>query len=220
MARPVVKSTDAETIQPWVKIQDAEWDSIFLHVSRQGSLAASIRASIGERRASAVYHAIRRDLELQARLASAESEFREGLLSELVRRGRDGVDTPHFHKSEIVAYVKTYSDAALLAACRHYVSTWLDKRSASDVSHHVTLEEAPGAVALIAVEDLACLDQSEKRQMAALIRKIQAARNAAAATERELAQIEHHPEAVDTGYEEVANDPYDLRELADINGSA
>jgi hypothetical protein len=217
MVRPT-KSSDEK--QPYSFVQPEEWDCIFLHVSRSGSLASAIRESIGERRAPAIYAALRASLDLTARLRSSESEFRDGLLAELVRRGRDGVDTPKFDKDgAVIAYVKSYSDNALLAACRHFLGEhgWVDKRSVGDVSHHHSIEESPGAVALLSVDDLQHLNEIERRSLAQILGRIKRGRNEASAAERELAAITDQSGAVDAEFAEVeSDDRYSMHDLAEV----
>jgi hypothetical protein len=213
MARPL--KTPGSAVAPYVYIAPEDWDRIFSTVAESGSLAAALRVTIGERRMPAAYAALRRDLDLKARLESAEQAFRDFLLAELVRRGVHGVERTVRFKGEAVGVEREFSDNALLAACRHYISNWLDKRSASDVSHHVSVE-TPGALWSIGEDDLAALSEAQKRALADCLRTVQAHRKAVAEQQRDFPAIEVGT-AVDAEFEEVAAlSDAEQRELAEL----
>ena len=141
-ARPKTPSNPGE-VRTATRILPEQWTLCFKHVATSGSLSRAIRDVFGpERNANSIGNAIRNDVLLQKRLSNAKADFQASILAELKRRAMEGVDEPVFHKGDIVGFKKVFSDQALLALARHFIPSWLDKRSASDIRVHNGDEES------------------------------------------------------------------------------
>lgn len=139
---------------------------------------------------------MRDDANFSARVGEALDEFRESLVREAVRRGRDGYDgRPIHYKGEIVGYERQYSDALLLAELRkHHPSDYATKHEHKVVVH-------PAGSWVISTEDLAHLSADEKQTLAMLMDRVREGRG-------ERRAIEHRETIEDGEFEAVEDEEY------------
>ena len=198
MSRP--RKPIGAAIAPYQPVTDQEWDHLFLLVFGAGSLSAAIRAVLGAGRdGSTIYNAIRRDpIGLGRRLEQAKQAFRDKLLHALVQRGVEGVDRAVRWKGDVVGYEKEFSDAALLAACRHFLGEhgWVDKRSVSDTTvHHANTE--PDVIFALSYEQAERLPVEMKRALLPVLRWIKEDQRARNRDEPLMIEAEAVPESDD-----------------------
>lgn len=143
--------------------------------------------------------------EFAAAVQESLDEFRESLVAEAVRRGRDGYDRPVFQKGKLVGHERVYSDNLLLAELRKHDPAAYSQKY--DVRHDHTVRVFDEAAWTISAPDLACLSEEQRDQLRQIMVTVRDGR-------RERNAIEHQSaEVVEVEYKEVTEPPLEPWEL-------
>lgn len=192
---------------------DPERQRKFLTVLEQtGSLIEAARQASphSEKGAMSSFKSyMRDDPAFAARVGEALDRFRDSLVREAVRRGRDGVQgRPIHYKGEIIAYERVYSDNLLLAELRRHFPQHYSEKHQHEHRHAIV----PAGAWVISSEDLSYLDGSDRRTLAALMDKVRAGRGERQAIEHhqtidaKFTEVDDTPEVWELAYEETADD--------------
>lgn len=173
---------------------DPERQQRFLDCLEQtGSLIEAARRASphSEKGAMSSFRSFMRDsAEFSVKVSEALEVFRDSLVREAIRRGRDGVQgRPIHYKGEIIAWERQYSDNLLLAELkRHFPGDYSEKHD-----HRVTIQ--PSGAWAISLEDLGFLNDAEKADLARVMDRIREGRG-------ERRAIEHR-QAIEADFTEV-----------------
>ena len=178
---------------------DPERQATFLDaLAETGSLIESARRASPHSETGAVttFKSWMRDSpEFAARVQEALDSFRDSLIRETVRRGRDGYKRPIFQKGELVGHETVYSDGLLLAELKKHFPEYREK-----VEHDHRVAIQPSGAWAISEMDLAALTSDQRGQLRGIMESIRDHR-------REMAAIEHQPgDVIDADYEEVPDE--------------
>ena len=219
MSRPT-KSPDAG-IQPWRPLDADTKRQLVEAVAEHYTLSAATRAVLGDdARYPAVVAAAKNDIEFGLAIERARERHRDNIRA-TVRKLALGYERPLAYQGRLTGDSITEHDIeALKILCRTRLPEFTDKRTEQNVNIHgsITVDDAAANSRwVIGLDDLVHLDETDKRQLAAIIKKVQAGRNALSA-EREFDPIaDSSSGAIEAEFEELqAVDPSDTRELAQM----
>ena len=126
-----------------------------------------------------------------AEIGEALADFRESLVAEAVRRGRDGYDRPVYQRGELVGHERVFSDHLLTLELKKHHSEYREK-----VQHDHRVRIEPMGSWAISVDDLQALSAEQREQLRGIMVTIRNAR-------REHRAIEDRSNVVDAEYAEV-----------------
>jgi hypothetical protein len=206
---------------PYRPLSDEDKAAIVAAIETEYTLSSATRAALGDMsRYSAVVAAAKNDIEFGMSLEHGREINRDTIRATIAKLAL-GYKRPLSFQGKLSGpdqFVVEHDVAALTLLSRMRLGEHLDKKSEQTVSGSISIDDgAASSRWMISPEDVACLDDSEKRLLAGLVRKIQLARNDAIAAQREFAAITDQSGAVDADFEEVAgDDAYDLAEVAKL----
>lgn len=172
--------------------KDPERQECFIESIRAtGSIIESARRAspASEKGAVSTFRGFMRDSpEFAARVQEALDDFRDSLVREAVRRGRDGVDRPIYQKGQLVGHERVFSDHLLTLELKKHHEGY---RERTQHDHRVTIQ--PSGAWQIGTDDLAALNQEQRDQLRGIMTTIREHRGELQAIERQ--QIEHQRES-------------------------
>jgi hypothetical protein len=217
MARPVVKTADPGTKQQYRPLSADEKARIAEAIQEEYTLSAATRAALGDMtRYSAVVAAAKNDIEFGMSLEHGREIHRDNIRATIAKLAL-GYKRPLSFQGKLSGpdqFVVEHDIAALTLLSRLRLGEHLDKKSEQTVSGSISIDDgAASSRWMISPEDVACLNDSEKRLLACLVRKVQLARNDASAAQREFAAITDRSGAVDVEFADVDSE-FDTDRLA------
>jgi len=191
---------------------DPERQQRFLDCLEQtGSLIESARRASPHSEAGAMssFRSFMRDsAEFSAKVSEALEVFRDSLVREAIRRGRDGVDRPIYQKGQLVGHERVFSDHLLTLELKKHHEGY---RERTQHDHRVTIQ--PSGAWAISLEDLGYLSDAEKADLARIMDRIRDGRG-------ERKAIEHHNEkAIEVEFSEVEEEPADWELASERDGN-
>lgn len=175
--------------------KDPERQRVFLEtLESTGSLIEAARQASphSEKGAYSTFKCYARDNpEFAAKIGEALDSFRDSLVREAVRRGRDGTSRPIYQRGELVGHEQVYSDHLLtLELKKHFRGDYAEKHQHD---HRVMIE--PAGAWSIGTDDIAALSHEQREQLRGIMTTIRDRR-------REMAALPE-PAIEDAEYEEV-----------------
>jgi len=157
---------------------------------------------------------MRRDPLRQREFESAVAYAEARIMRELIRRGIDGFEEPHFHQSEIVAWVKKYDPKLALAVASH-IAKVIERRQDSTVTVHNADAEGD-TVFRLSWEQVERMPESLRREH--LVPLLEHLRSEQATLAGSSSAIEDGDDDGATVIEaDEIQDPFSLDELAAVN---
>jgi hypothetical protein len=195
-------------------VSQPAWERFILHVRVLGNARHAAALCDGGRSVDPYLTEMRRDPLRQREFESAVAFAEARIMRELIRRGIEGYDEPHFHQSEIVAWVKKYDPKLALAVASH-IAKVIERRQDSTVTVHNADAEAD-TVFRLTWEQVQRMPESLRRQH--LVPLLEHLRSEQATLAGDAPAIEDAElDGVSVIEADEIQDPFSLDELAQVN---
>ena len=214
MSRPS-KSLDAGT-QPYRPLTAEDKAAIVQAIEQHYTLSAATRAALGDMsRYPAVVAAAKSDAAFGLSIEQSREVHRDAIRATIANLALGHERELTYQGTRTGDVVTEYDIEALRMLSRSRLPEHLDKKTEQTIHGTITVDDAAvNSRWVIGLDDLAHLDETEKRQLAAIIKKVQAGRNALSVTEGGFNAItdETHGGVIEAKFEELpAPDPASLR---------